>query len=158
VLEIIYQEEKLGLQTLDYIKESEEEVSVSIKDIVESKINEIIYSITEKYNNIRFDKEMRLQFYEPILKEWKSIDYLSAGSIEQMYIALRLAIIEITKGVNDYPLVFDDSFVQYDKKRLIRIIQYIASLNRQVIILTCHQRENAALTELNIPHKYIQLA
>lgn len=150
--------ESIVQQTSTILRGSSADISTDITDHVEAKISNIIYKITNKYTNIRFTKEMELQFFEHKLNEWKAVDHLSVGTIDQIYISLRLAIVELTDGYNDYPLIFDDSFVQYDKRRLTRIIEYLAEMNRQVIILTCHKREKKVMENLNITHKYIQLS
>lgn len=150
--------DQIVTKTSKILRGSSVDISTNITDTVEHKIGEIIYKITQKYSSVRFNDEMALEFFEKDLEEWKSVDDLSVGTIDQIYISLRLAIVELTDGYNDFPLIFDDSFVQYDKKRLTRIIEYLATMNRQVIILTCHKRERKAMEQLNIAHKYIQLS
>lgn len=86
-----------------------------------------------------------------------SIDSLSAGAAEQLYLALRLAVAEKMYGAEHLPLVFDDSFVYYDSVRLRSTLAMIAARGEQVLLFTCSERESEALTELGIPFRQIEL-
>jgi len=147
---------------LEFVKElilnANKKVSLRVKDTIELKVGEIIFKITNKYTNIRLTNTFDLEFYEKELKQWIPVRQLSAGAVDQIYISLRLAIAELAKGDETFPIIFDDSFVQYDKKRLLRIIKHLASLKRQVIILTCHKREQEIMETLNIAYHSIQLS
>lgn len=150
--------ESMSTKAVSYLRASSFEVSSHITEKVEEKIGHIIYNITKKYSKVRFTDQLDIEFYHEKLGEWKPVSSLSAGSIDQVYIALRLAIVELTAGNNNYPLVFDDSFVQYDKKRLSRILTYLSTLDRQVIILTCHKRESRIMENLSIDYNCVQLS
>lgn len=150
--------EALSTRAVSYLRSSSVEVSSHITEKVEDKIGNIIFDITKKYSKVRFTDQLDIEFYHDKLGEWKPVNSLSAGSIDQVYIALRLAIVELAAGNNNYPLVFDDSFVQYDKKRLTRILKYLSTLDRQVIILTCHKRESRIMENLSIDYNCIQLS
>ncbi|TCS84191.1 ATP-binding protein [Tepidibacillus fermentans] len=66
--------------------------------------------------------------------------YLSRGTVEQLFIAMRFALIEeFTKKV-ELPLIFDDIFVNFDQQRLQHTLKAITELskNHQVLIFTCH--------------------
>ena len=75
------------------------------------------------------------------------IDQVSSGTMDQIYLALRLASANLLqKDGERLPLIFDDSFVNYDEGRLRTALNYLAdSYNGQMLIFTCHQRESAIL-------------
>ncbi len=73
--------------------------------------------------------------------------YRSDGTIDQLYLALRLAVArELTP---DAPLVLDDALVRFDDTRLKKAMQilFAESKTKQVIIFTCQGREQAIQSE-----------
>ena len=68
----------------------------------------------------------------------------SDGTVDQLYLALRLAVAEeLTPHV---PLVLDDVLVRFDDARMRAMVSILRDLaeNRQVILFTCQGRENDA--------------
>ena len=68
----------------------------------------------------------------------------SDGTIDQLYLALRLAVAE--ELTPDSPLILDDALVRFDDTRMqaaLAILEELAK-NRQVILFTCQQREGNA--------------
>ena len=70
--------------------------------------------------------------------------YLSAGTADLLYLAVRLALCELTCPADDpCPLVLDDTLVNFDDaraKRAMALFHEIAQ-HRQVILFTCHERD-----------------
>ncbi|HEY4600072.1 MAG TPA: AAA family ATPase [Cerasibacillus sp.] len=64
---------------------------------------------------------------------------LSQGTIDQLYVSLRLAIGVIMSKSERLPFIIDDAFVHFDGKRTDRILDILATLakERQVILFTC---------------------
>ncbi len=84
------------------------------------------------------------------------LEKLSQGTMEQLFLALRIAVGE-TMYEERMPLVFDDSFVYYDSERLRETLTLLSKLGRQVIICTCSDREERLLTELRITYNKIAI-
>ena len=65
----------------------------------------------------------------------------SDGTVDQLYLALRLAVAE--ELTPDAPLILDDALVRFDDVRLAAALQILreASAEKQVIIFTCQSRE-----------------
>jgi len=63
---------------------------------------------------------------------------LSAGTADQMYLALRLALAEALQGPEPIPLVLDDPFLTFDRPRLNRAMDLLLELSaeNQVILVT----------------------
>ena len=76
-----------------------------------------------------------------------SVKDVSAGTADQVYLAMRLATIRFIVGEDDaIPLVLDDSFALYDDERLRKSMRFIADNYRgQVVIFSCQNREAEAL-------------
>jgi len=85
------------------------------------------------------------------------IELLSAGTIDLIYLALRLsATKEISK--ENLPIILDESFAYYDKERMTQILKYLETLKQyQVLILTCSEREIQILKQEKIPHNIIEI-
>jgi len=65
-------------------------------------------------------------------------ELLSAGAVDQLYLALRIAVTDLLSSQVRLPFLFDDSFVNFDQRRLAaarEILEEIAQ-RRQVILLS----------------------
>ena len=83
---------------------------------------------------------------------------LSTGTIDQLYLALRLSMIDELSKEN-LPIILDESFAYSDNNRLKNMLQYLTSdlNNHQTIIFTCTDREQKMLEEMNIPYNVVEL-
>ena len=72
----------------------------------------------------------------------------SDGTVDQLYLALRLAVAE--ELTPEAPLVLDDAFVRFDDQRLAQAMQILQQTGetKQVILFTCQSRENKIMEEL----------
>ena len=71
----------------------------------------------------------------------------SDGTIDQLYLALRLAVAE--ELTPDAPMILDDALVRFDDTRLaaaLNILQEEAN-TKQILLFTCQDRENRLLKE-----------
>lgn len=123
-----------------------------------AKLAECISKIsTEKYKNVNFSDENGLRI------ELKNGDYipvenLSTGTIDQMYLALRInSITEIVE--EKLPIILDEAFAYYDDERMKNILQYIQEeyKDNQIIIFTCSDREQKILEETGIEYNKVQI-
>ncbi len=80
--------------------------------------------------------------------EFRPAQFLSQGAADQSYLALRLAICELTLPETDAaPMVLDDALVTFDAQRLANALKLLQKLaeNRQVLLFTCQDRERRSL-------------
>ncbi|MBQ9747413.1 MAG: AAA family ATPase [Clostridia bacterium] len=80
---------------------------------------------------------------------------LSAGTGDLAYLCLRIALIELLYKKAMPPLLFDESFVRMDDRRLKRVMLLLhkyASRQCQSIILSCHAREREMSNEIGKYH------
>lgn len=112
-----------------------------------------------RYVDIKISPEMYIKVIEPDSGLTVPLESLSAGTIDQLYLAIRLAIADMLSDNRNLPLIIDDAFSEYDDIRLMNAMAYIGQLaqKRQVLILTCHQRDEETLDKLGIPFNYIEL-
>ena len=86
------------------------------------------------------------------------LESLSRGTIEQVYLAMRLAVIELLFPQGGMPLILDDCFLTYDDDRLTATLSWLAEhYSGQVLIFTCQKREAALLHKEQIPFTHIVL-
>lgn len=86
------------------------------------------------------------------------IDALSGGTIDQMYLALRLNILFDT--INEkFPIILDEPFAYYDDNRLANTLLYLNReyVNNQIFIFSCSNRECDVLNGLGIDFNLISL-
>lgn len=69
--------------------------------------------------------------------------FLSAGAQEQLYLALRLALCDLTAP--QAPLVLDDTLANFDDTRAAAALELLAqqAQERQVLLFSCHSRDAA---------------
>lgn len=71
----------------------------------------------------------------------RDVKYLSRGTAEQLYFALKLAFVEQIKDEINLPILIDDSFVNFDDNRIKYIEQLLKKINEnnQVLIFTAQE-------------------
>lgn len=73
---------------------------------------------------------------------------LSAGTVDQLYLAVRLAVCRLALPEEDpCPLILDDALANFDDERMALALECLAELarERQILLFTCHGREGAYL-------------
>ncbi|MEX1028631.1 MAG: AAA family ATPase [Paenibacillaceae bacterium] len=73
--------------------------------------------------------------------------YLSRGTAEQLYLAMRFALADEYSKTVALPLIMDDIFVNFDADRLARTLMVLSdvAMRHQIIIFTCHEHVALAL-------------
>jgi uncharacterized protein YhaN len=77
-------------------------------------------------------------------------EYLSAGTLDLLYLAVRLAVCELALPEGEpCPLIIDDALVNLDETRYAQAIELLKQIarQRQVILFTCRQPEAPAASE-----------
>ena len=141
------------------------EVLTEVYDEIRSSFGPIVNSnvITsfKEFTDGKYNEVMVSDNYEMKVKDDKSImaaEALSNGANDQLYLSLRLAFVEMIFKNKDIPICLDDTFIQYDDKRLERTIKYLIKEGfEQYIIFTCQKREEVVIRNNSISHKYIKL-
>ena len=73
--------------------------------------------------------------------------FLSKGTVDQVYLAVRLAVYDLCLREHQVPLVLDDALAAFDEDRLGRALDLLWDLAReeQILLFTCQEREAAYL-------------
>ena len=79
----------------------------------------------------------------------RSVQLLSQGAADQLYLAVRLAICDLVLPEDKHvPLILDDALLTFDDDRLHAALDYLLeeSEKRQILLFTCQKREGAYLS------------
>ena len=139
-------------------KELMEESYAEMKSNITPKFNQNLSKNIQKFSNGKYNKITISDGIKVELEngEQKNIDKLSIGTIEQIYLALRLSVIDEISN-EKLPVILDEPFAYFDDERLKQTIEYLHSIDNQVIILSCTQREKKILEETKEEYNYIEL-
>ena len=163
---IAYEEQHENLQKINMSIEltkkllgnAYERMKNSVSPIFTEKLSKNIAKITKnKYTNLYFSDDQGLTI-ELDNGNYVPADRLSIGTIDQLYLSLRLAMLdEISK--EKVPIILDEAFAYYDNDRLKNILIYLTSefKDRQIIILTCTKREKEILDREKIKYNEVIL-
>ena len=123
-----------------------------------NKLSEIVSEVSNgKYKEINFtDTDGLVVQIED--GRFLPVERLSQGTIDQMYLGLRLSTID-TISKEKMPIILDETFAFFDDDRLENVLKFINDKyeDRQIIIFTCSKREIEALNRLNMDYNYVDL-
>lgn len=143
---------------IENLMDAYEEMKTTITPKFTKNLSESIQKISSnKYNKVTINDENGM-IIENNRGEYVEAIKLSTGTIDQLYLALRLSMIDELSKEN-LPIILDESFAYSDNNRLKNILQYLTSdlNNHQTIIFTCTDREQKMLEEMNIPYNVVEL-
>ncbi len=141
---------------LDTIQSLSADIHDSFGRQLNAAVSEIISEVTDrKYTDIKVDEKLDVKVGWN--GEYVLLDRLSAGTIDQVYFALRLAVADLLLGRDELPLLLDDSFALYDEKRVKSALLRIND-RKQIILFSCHKREKDLLDELGMEYHYVDLS
>lgn len=81
-----------------------------------------------------------------------NVNELSQGTVDQLYIALRLAISDVMGEKQKLPFIIDDAFIHSDHIRTRRIIDILLTISKrqQIILFTCNEDVLSGLNQQQI--------
>ena len=168
--DILSLEEKLEIEkeNLENLEKRADEFNLA-KEILDEAYDEMKKNITPKFNQSlskNIDKISNGKYKNIVINENITVELddgryvpaetLSVGTIEQIYLSLRLSILdEISK--EKLPIILDEAFAYYDDSRLEAALDFLSKVDNQVILFTCTNREKEILEKNNIEFNYISL-
>ena len=121
-------------------------------------LSETINKISNgKYNKVTVNDEIGLMV-ELENGEYVSADRLSIGTIDELYLSLRLSMAEEISE-EKMPIILDEAFAYFDDNRLENALKFLVNelKENQIILLTCTKREEEILDKLNIKYNLVEL-
>jgi len=93
------------------------------------------------YTRIATSDDSRTVYAETNDRRRLDSAFLSRGTQEQLYLAMRFALCDAASREQPLPLLLDDLFVHFDERRLTNTFPVLAEMAsaRQVILFTCHR-------------------
>ncbi|MDU7411322.1 MAG: AAA family ATPase [Anaerococcus sp.] len=149
-------------EEIQAIKLAKDTIAEIRKDITENnanfdrEISDLIATITkDKYKKVSYDTNLNPSIINSN-GESISIDKLSTGFYDQLNFALKFLIND--NKLDDF-IIFDDAFINYDLDRLRLALFFLLDLanDRQIIYMTCHNREEEVLKSEAIDFNMIDL-
>lgn len=145
-------------RTLEYLEIAYKEMKEQITPKFTNELSKAIENISsKKYSNVRINTNGEI-IVENSSGEYINAENLSLGTIDQLYLSLRIAAIkEITN--ENMPIILDEAFVYYDDNRLENILKYLEQnyKDKQIIIFSCSKREKNILEKENICYNFVKL-
>ena len=132
---------------MDTLKNLSETIKNSFGLYLNKDASELIEGITGGvYDSISIDENFNVFLNTP--NRLVPIEQASSGTMDQVYLALRIAAGRLMQGRSkELPFIFDDSFVNYDSIRLRAALLWIANnVPEQIIVFSCHMREAQLMT------------
>lgn len=144
---------ELAVQEITRISQSFYE---DMQDELNAEISRYVSLFTAgAYDSVRLDEQGQLQ----ILTEGREVrpELLSRGTLEQIYLALRLAVGNVVTKEEPLPILLDEAFAMYDDNRLAQTLQTLSTLQNQIFLFTCQKREVEMLRKMNLDYNLIEM-
>ena len=149
-----YEELKEKNNAINTAKEILEAAYLKMKNNVTPKFTNILSQNIEKMTNNKYSKIVINEADGILVQlangEYKEASRLSLGTLQQIYLAFRLSVIE-NLSEEKMPIILDEAFAFYDDTRLKETLKNMYDNyadDHQIIIFTCTKREEAALQDL----------
>lgn len=145
---------ELAFRTLEQLSQ---ETYQDTRARMEQEMSQILSELTNgKYSKIGLDAQMNLVATagKRRLYPWQ----LSRGTMEQMYVALRMGAGGFFTREESMPVLLDEVFAAFDEKRLDGAMKWLGQQNGQIFLFTCQKREMEILERQGIPFGKIMLS
>lgn len=135
---------------LDVLGEANTDMRTRFSPLISREAGAILESMTGgAYDRLAFDRGFSAEVKSPADAVSRSALSLSAGTVDQLYLSLRLAMCRLLlDGEEKCPIVLDDALANFDDARAGNALRVLKELSheRQVILFTCHTREAEMLS------------
>ena len=155
--DLIKRNEEINL-TKEFLNKAYIEMKNNITPkFTENMSNNIAKISNNKYTKVGINDEKGL-IVENEYGEYIPAERLSTGTIDQLYLSLRLSMID-DLSTEKMPIILDEAFAYYDDYRMENILKFLSDNmnNHQVIIFTCTKREQEILDRLNIEYNLVNI-
>ena len=109
---------------------------------ISRRTQELFQKMTgDRYTKVTMAEDMQLRIAAEDEDTLRDAQRRSDGTVDQLYLALRLAVAE--ELTPEAPVVLDDALVRFDDDRLAAAMHILAeeAAQKQVLLFTCQSRE-----------------
>ena len=142
----------------ELLEKSYDKMKNNITPKFTQNLSDIMKEISnDKYKKLTINDENGLMV-ELENGEYIPADRLSVGTIDQIYLSLRLSMLdEISK--EKMPILLDEAFAYFDDERLKNSLVFLLkhAKEHQIILFTCTKREKEILEQLEIPYNWVEI-
>ncbi len=153
-LSVLHKELSIKLQRLDALKLASLALQLGYNDmktVFSPKLSKVAGDFLSlltggKYSSVLVDDKFEISVESP--EGYNLASHLSRATLEQTYLALRLALVTLICSNKNTPLILDDAFAFYDSGRREYAFDCIMTMSadRQIIFTTCRQEEYDCLS------------
>ena len=128
---------------IDTLREADQEIQSRFSPQLGKLAAEYMSAVTGgRYEDVLIHRDFtaRTRTKDDIVA--RDSEYLSAGTLDLMYLAVRLAVCELALPDGEpCPLILDDALVNLDEERFAQAMELLKRIarDRQVILFTCRQ-------------------
>ena len=129
---------------LDALRQANEAMQARFAPELNRRAGQILCALTDgRYHAMTLDRDFdaSAQSIDSLLP--RSTLSLSRGTVDQLYLSVRLAVCQLCLGSDSpSPLVLDDALLTFDDERMALALNYLAGLGQQVLLFSCQTRES----------------
>lgn len=127
---------------IDTMREADEDIQSRFSPALGKLAAEYMQFVTDgKYDGVMLDRDFSATVHEAGGNVPRNAEYLSAGTLDLMYLAVRLAVCSLALPESaNCPLIIDDALVNFDadrRRQAMALLEKIAQ-ERQVILFACN--------------------
>ena len=137
---------------METLSDSFADMRRSFGSVLEAETSKIFAGLTNgAYSSVDISKDLDIRVNRDGTLGAKEWQFLSAGTADQAYLSLRIALAKLLEGEeNSLPLILDDPLAQYDDTRAEAALSYLADYakSHQIMLFTCHSKIKDAAEKL----------
>ena len=132
-------------EALEALEQAGTELQGRFSPALGRRAAEIFHALTGgRYTGVVLDRDFRVCAQPEGDQIYRDAPFLSAGTVDQLYLAVRLAVCDLALPQEDAaPLILDDALTAFDDERCAAALTYLKeeAKKRQILLFTCHSRE-----------------
>ncbi len=123
------------------------EMSKGFGSLLNTKTAQYLSKLTKgKYSDVLISRNLDIEIRSSLSGDYHHWKHLSSGTIDKLYLALRLAATDIlAQDTTPLPLFLDDIFAQYDEESCRDALEFLSEYSKtsksvsQIFFFTCHK-------------------
>lgn len=131
---------------IDTLGEANADIQNRFAPHLSERAGELLASLTGgRYERLSLDKKLSAEAEKAGESVGRDFLYLSKGTVDQIYLSIRLALCEMVLPKEEpCPIILDDALSNFDDDRMKLALDLLKKTGntRQILLFTCHSRES----------------